>query len=186
MSVSGFSEQMENLKNFVQFVELARQKGYEKDGKYLAEMKKTAVDVRKTIAAQMFQRDFMQQVKDRITDAAVRKHFQDNRGTYTKDLNGKRVEMSFAEAERSARDDLEKKITQDLYKEWSENAKKTYQVQYSKSGLKALETLERAQIRQVQKRMEEQQKKAERDRKKQPKAAGETDVPSGPGETEQN
>lgn len=185
MNLQGFEEQMENLKNFIQFVEIARTKGYEKSPKYLEEMQKQRKDITKTIAAQFFQKDFMQNIKKEITDKAVADYYTANKSTFVKSIDNKVTPLSYKEAMVQARDDLEKKMTQDFYKNWSEEAKKKYKVLYSKGGLQTLENMEKNIMKEIQKKQAEAQKKAQRSGGGQPQPQQQQQIQINPQPTPQ-
>lgn len=156
MNLQSFSDQMENLKDFMQFVEIAKNKGYEKSPRFTQEVEKKKAEITKIISAQFFQREFMTAIKKQMTDDSVRKFYDANKAGYVKDVNGKKVQKSFQEAEPSVRDDLEKRLTQEQYGSWSEVARKKYKVFFPKDGLKALENMEKKFLKEEEKRNRQQ------------------------------
>ena len=156
ISIQSFNDQMINLRNFIHIVEVAKKNGIEKSKAFINDMIKFKDDSVKKVAAQIFEKDFVDASRSKITPDIMQNYYNTMKNSLTKNVNGKSVQMTYKEAENTIKDELEKSIIRQDYQQWKGDMKKKYKVTYDEKGIGTLQDIERDILKQGQKNLNQQ------------------------------
>jgi hypothetical protein len=167
LDAQNFDTQMGNLKYFVYHIEAAKKYGADKVNGFSNEQEKKKQDLLKRSIVQNFEKAFTVKAKETVTDEAIRNQYLSNKAVYTKEEKGKKITLSFKDAETRIRSELENAAIQKAFESWKTEIISKYKVTYNDNGFNALANLEKQELKKIEnkrKKMEEQRKKEEKKR----------------------
>lgn len=151
ITIDSFMNITNLIKKLLFFTEFAGKQGIGKDPKFLEELTKQKQEISKKLVLESYKMELVSNVNSKvesaITPKAVMEYYEKNKQDFTKPLNGKNVQLSFAEAKPAVTEALKRKCLMEASKQWKEDLIKKTMVTYKDSGLNDLKELELDQIK---------------------------------------
>jgi hypothetical protein len=146
LTFPGFEAEIGNLKDLLLGVETARNAGLNEASR----SGRTDPDIIRDMALERFrnrmQKKFSETVLPGITEQVLLDYFAKNRDIAFRELDGKRVPMTFAEAREEIYGVVCEEHWQDFIKAWNGEMKLKYTVTYSESGITTMMEMETAYL----------------------------------------
>ncbi len=156
LNYDSFITQLNNLKNFLFFRDMAKNKNYEKTSKFKKDVKDTIEKYKKNIIVQTYEGELFEKSKKNITEQNIVEYYLKNKERFTKNEKNKKIIIPLKDARESIVNELAFQNIQTEKNKWEQELSQKYQVVFSDSAIKTLINMEKNNIEKFKK---EQRKK---------------------------
>ncbi len=149
LTIESFMLQMQNYKNFVFMMEIAKKNNAEKTKSFADDLQQAKESLTKKLVVQTFEKELQAQVNAALTPQVIKEFYDKNKANYFNNVNGKKVQLSFKDAQSRISDELKGQYFREFYNQWKDGARTRTKVSFNDNGLKDLYGLETAEYQKV-------------------------------------
>ncbi|MEJ5285200.1 MAG: peptidylprolyl isomerase [Brevinematia bacterium] len=146
LNYDSFITQMNNLKNFLFFRDIAKNKNYDKSAKFKKDVKDNIEKYKKNLIVQTYENELFENSKNQVSEKDALDFYNKNKERFTKNENNKKTIIPFKDAKESIINELAYQNLQTEKRKWEEELSQKYQIVFSDSAIKTLINMEKHNI----------------------------------------
>ncbi|MCX7821618.1 MAG: peptidylprolyl isomerase [Brevinematales bacterium] len=159
LNFDNFITQMNNLKNFLFFRDIAKNKNYDKSAKFKKDVKDNIEKYRKNLVVQTYEGELFENSKNQIAEKDIIDYYNKNKEKFTKTEKNKKIIVPLKDAKESIINELAFQNLQTEKRKWEDELNKKYQIVFSDSAIKSLINMEKQNIQKFKREQQNKQPK---------------------------